>query len=820
MPEGDPLTLASNGLSDYVIVHAQGAPESVSHAAQELQRILQVATGVKLPIQNEAAPKMICLGDHPAARSAGIDAAAMPEESFRILTKGNALFIAGKDDRDGEEKWKPQPDFDTYGTGLSRGTLFGVYSFLQDTIGVRWLMPGEAGEDIPNCREGLKVSPIDRTEGPFFFERDMVVGNMKDAVMHQWFEHMRFGGSIATESSHSFDDMPSPTVLKAHPEYMAGKKDGSRVPPYTGHKSGVYPTHKYCMTNPGLIDAFAASVTEKFDKSPNRECVSVSPSDGAGWCEDEACSQFVDRETDGPFGDFGGLKVSYTPLVLNFYNEIAKRVAKTYPDRLIGGYVYHEYVYPPLKPVKIEPNVFLEMAISGGYGYKFYQPKRAEDFKKLAGGWSKITPNLGWTDYSIWMRDAIGAPLPPGLEILKLVFGTLGDNHFKKVSFYGAQAWGYGAATNYLAAQLMWNPKLDIDKTYDDFMNRYYGPAAPQIKGIYDVVEKHFKAYILSKPRPDHELWYDSIAFIYQPILKDIERLYNEADAQKLTENQRRRLEMFKDNLLMLHFNMRNAGLVENPEASSLYLSDADFQTFIRSKVGSLSVVNLDKWAKGQERYGRVQMQLWGPDRRTLDIKAVAASDKSPVIDGDLADPAWSRAEEAGDFRLIGSRNPTSQPVHFKMLHDDKFLYIAVTSAEKPGAKLRQVGQLWQGKGDNRRVLGDDRVEILIANRKLHPGNYWRIAINPANAVWDIFGNIEARNTGVQTASKVTQEAWFMECAIPLAPLGINPAEEISLTANIGRFRADAPLESSSWCSVEERFESSPQAFGTLVVRP
>ena len=38
---------------------------------------------------------------------------------------------------------------------------------------------------------------------------------------------------------------------------------------------------------------------------------------------------------------------------------------------------------------------------------------------------------------------------------------------------------------------------------------------------------------------------------------------------------------MFGDNLVLLHWNLRQAGWLEKPEQSSFYRSDADFRTFL-----------------------------------------------------------------------------------------------------------------------------------------------------------------------------------------------------------------------------------------------
>lgn len=51
---------------------------------------------------------------------------------------------------------------------------------------------------------------------------------------------------------------------------------------------------------------------------------------------------------------------------------------------------------------------------------------------------------------------------------------------------------------------------------------------------------------------------------------------------------------MIDDNLILLHWNLRKVGWLEQPDQSTFYRSDADFQTFIEpnSAVTSTSKTN------------------------------------------------------------------------------------------------------------------------------------------------------------------------------------------------------------------------------------
>jgi len=131
------LTLVEGGASSHVIYLAADAPGSVRRGARDLKQYLQRVAGVDVPIVHEPAARMIALGDTPAAREAGIDVNALPWEGYRIVTRGSSLFVAGRD---------TGKDDRTPGGGVSNGTRNGVSTFLEQFLGVRWLMPGEGGD--------------------------------------------------------------------------------------------------------------------------------------------------------------------------------------------------------------------------------------------------------------------------------------------------------------------------------------------------------------------------------------------------------------------------------------------------------------------------------------------------------------------------------------------------------------------------------------------------------------------------------------------------------------------------------------------------
>ena len=779
-----PLVLTEGGQSRYVLYHAAGAPKSVVLAAEEIQRALEISTGVRLPVVQEPRTPMICLGDNPSARAAGFDAGEIPDEGFRIGARGEDLFIVGKDWPDEEKKWISCD---------STGTLFGAYEFLERWVGVRWLMPGPLGEDIPQHRERLVIEPVEIADAPAVPHRTMGISYRGATEGPTWLRRRRMGKSIAPSWGHNFAEHPSTEVLKAHPEYMPLRPDGTREQPVGDRSWGNY-EHKLCLSNPGLVQAFGDSLVQYLEKNPRRQGASVAPADGGTWCVCKECQAPKLMPPSPEWGTFAPYGHSMTPLVLQFYNGVARGVGAKSPDRPGGGLLYPDYHYPPPGKFAVEPNVYLALAINAGYGFKFYKPETAGMVGKLIRRWAEAAPMLGWTDYSTWMRNPIGAPLPPGLPILKTIFPAFGRS-LKVINYQGQEAWGYAGAHNYVVSRLMWNNNENIDALYEEFLTRAYGPAAPQMRRLYATVEDSLRKYIVEKPYPDHEIWYDTAQLVYAPLFPELERVYLEAAKQPLSEVQRKRLEMLGDNLVVLHWNLRSSGLLKDGEKSTFFRDEAAYRQFVAERGTSPALVNLATYIKY-----RWQTALWAPEVRTLEAVRLPKGAAPPQVDGSPAEDAWKTAAVADQFRTNqGERGPAEEQTVVRACCDDQNLYLAFECAAREPAKIRKACTARNSPS----IFSDDVVELFM-----QPGGgaVRHLAVNAGGVTFS------APAGEVQGAAAIGAGGWTAELVVPLASLG---AAGQPVRANFTRRKVGPPIDQSAWCRVEERLGDA-RAFGEL----
>jgi len=118
----------------------------------------------------------------------------------------------------------------------------------------------------------------------------------------------------------------------------------------------------------------------------------------------------------------------------------------------------------------------------------------------------------------------------------------------------------------------------------NEWLQRAYGPGGARIGQIYDLLEKKLTEHKRSSPKySEYDATPEQVKAVHLPLLPQIELLYREALSQCQSEAQRTRLHMLGDNFVLLHWNLRKAGWLEQPEKSIFHRSDADFETFLEA---------------------------------------------------------------------------------------------------------------------------------------------------------------------------------------------------------------------------------------------
>ena len=128
------MTISQDGQAKAVIVIAADAPEPEQYAAKELAEFLGKITGAKFESASQEKQDASCIFVGPAAAKWAdeqFSTDGLGAEGIVIRTIGDDLVLAG---------------------GQPRGTLYAVYTFLEDQLGCRWWSSTES--TIPEQADG------------------------------------------------------------------------------------------------------------------------------------------------------------------------------------------------------------------------------------------------------------------------------------------------------------------------------------------------------------------------------------------------------------------------------------------------------------------------------------------------------------------------------------------------------------------------------------------------------------------------------------------------------------------------------------------
>jgi hypothetical protein len=380
--------------------------------------------------------------------------------------------------------------------------------------------------------------------------------------------------------SHAWHQVVPIDLFESHPEWFA-EINGRRVKP-SGDR------YKLCSSNPDLVEHYAQWLIEYFEDHPDQRSYSLSPTDSGGYCECEAC-----RALDEPSPEGHPLM---TRRILTFYNEVAKRVSPSCPGKMLCGYIYSAYLYPPAdQSIELDPSLFLVIAPSINYGYTHFRPEIRADWHKIMSHWSGFTTNISYYDLTL-MPQQMGAPCALGRDIFKSVFPGLKKYGVQGVYMYGNSAWGHGAAYNWLMAKMCWDADRDVDLTADEFFRLCYGKAGPAIKDLYAVLDVEVAEYYRAHSAARYSLNSDILKAVYVDNMDAIETHYRKALIAANGTNELDRVEMLGDNIKILYQSMKGLGFIPEGKDSVFDVSDETIAAIRKNREGT-SVLSEEKKA-------------------------------------------------------------------------------------------------------------------------------------------------------------------------------------------------------------------------------
>ena len=422
------------------------------------------ASGNTLPIVTESddldGHVFIAAGRQMRASNVGFRVDDLGPEDLRIVVRDRNIGIAG---------------------GRPRGTLYGVYTFLEDYLGVRFLTRDHT--HVPPVGPWRIIGPVDRFYHPPLESRWSDYGESRRDRMfaarlrcNVITRDPRLGGVTGRRHiGHSFlAQIPSTRYGEDHPEYY-GLINRKRLALTDNAPHGNQP----CLANPDVLRIVIEAVVADFERDPGAAVKSVSQNDNSNYCRCGSCAAIDERE-GCPMGS-----------LLTFVNTVADEVARRHPGARIGTLSY-QYSRKPPRFLKPRPNVQIQLC---SIECSVLQPMDEAAVKVNAAfaddlrGWARICQDISIWTYNTNFRNYL---LPcPNLRVIEPNIRFFVANNVRGIYMQGAyHAMGaeFSELRNYVTSRLLWDPNQSGAQLIEEFARLHYRSAARPILRFINLI--------------------------------------------------------------------------------------------------------------------------------------------------------------------------------------------------------------------------------------------------------------------------------------------------------------------------------------------
>ncbi|OQA87545.1 MAG: hypothetical protein BWY31_00713 [Lentisphaerae bacterium ADurb.Bin242] len=463
-----------------IVVNRKNAIPSELTAAMELKTFLEKATGRTFPIRDESekgASDAFYVGHTAFAAENNLTSNSFGREEWLVKTVGKSVVITG---------------------GRPRGTLYGVYEFLEKQYGVRFLAPDTT--IVPETQTAEPDPKLFLRGKPFMEQRYVMRGGPgpKEGDYGAFLARSRNNDRVKTNRHGGGFEFGSPGFC--HTFYAYSKDFPKDKPEYFSWRNGSFlravsdaGPGQLCLSKPQVreliwekLQSFIAADRKKNPDFPPSIYV-VTGNDNNLYCQCAECMKFV-REHG-----------NYTDLTINFINDLAARLKKVHPELSLMTMAYTFTVPPPEKERPLD-NVIIQIAnlgkeFNGGTSETLFSivSTQNEAFRKTFLAWRKIAKTIFVWDY--WILYGKGFHYP--------CFNT--ERFFSDMRFFAEnnvrgilietqyQRSPFFALRGYLASRLAMDPFQNGETLLDEFFHGYYGAGAQPMRDYLALVEKNVR---------------------------------------------------------------------------------------------------------------------------------------------------------------------------------------------------------------------------------------------------------------------------------------------------------------------------------------
>lgn len=479
------------------IVIADGKAGSVRTAAEELERHFALIGG-RCP---DGKGVTFVLGARPNG-----EPEPKPFESHVAIADGK-VWLWGDDTWEHAEGWEDRQH---------PGTLFAVYVFLDEALGVKWPYPGDADTVLPkrrlfhldNAWRGRYWPPLVMTQirnyGALERKPDGRYGRHQarpdepvppsalrltpadidaDARKYeQWLLRNRNYTRVRFHYGHAFVDWQE-RYLRDHPNwfgYYPGTDESRTDNGGRGVPDRIARFAKLCLSNPEVREKVIADWKERGMPDWHNIC----PNDGtAGFCHCADCLKLDARQADEPF------LATLSDRYVWFWNRLLEQATKARPDVKFVTYIYSYYRLPTRRE-RIE---FPDNLIAGTV------PSIGDDIETYYAGWKErglkhhfLRPNF--LCYGMAFYRGNERLIYDAFRIARK-YGSVG------VDFDGGGGdYRQKDLESYVTARMIAYPEKSFETICDEFYSQF-GAAAPAVREVReriraageDAVNRHIR---------------------------------------------------------------------------------------------------------------------------------------------------------------------------------------------------------------------------------------------------------------------------------------------------------------------------------------
>ncbi|MBP1995525.1 DUF4838 domain-containing protein [Paenibacillus eucommiae] len=527
--------IIENKIAAAVVIVADESDAKTKEAAELLASYVFKATGAVLPVLSvseaqssihteEITRIFIGAAVHEIADEWDSLLAGMDVDGFIIQVQDKVVAIKG-----------PSP----------WGTEFGVYEFLERYVGVRWLMPGEFGEAIPQLNELILPLEVVKQE-PVFLSRSFSgsdeVWDQRNRLRHRF------------QLGHNLWQLFSPKkYASTHPQFFP-----------KGVNLDIETDWQPCFTAPGLAQEAVKSINAYFDEHPDQWCYSICTNDNGG---------FDEARPDHPLNPHRKNSVGEHHMSEIFFKwavEVANGVKQKHPDKYLSVYAYSD-LYDPPETITLPSNIIVYITDDR---MSWEDKPIGQIGHDLTMRWHEVAPSLGFYEY------AYGSPY----TVPRVYLHRAAENYryAQQNGVLGHYAelyanWGEGPKP-WVLARLQWNPQQSVDALIDDWCEAAVGKLAGGILAQYYKHWEHFwlktslqsswyKHYIEAPHRYNYMPFYNA-SYLYDVTEEDIahsRHLLESVLEKSETEVQRQRAQ-----LLIQAFTFYEASALSYPRRQAL----------------------------------------------------------------------------------------------------------------------------------------------------------------------------------------------------------------------------------------------------------